>query len=304
VQFGERYGDLMPVAMWAAVPDGLLAEPPPAPIPGFGINMLGVDGVVKFPNYSYVAKERVWVNDPFDFTVGVFNARTGRSVGDLFYRGLPFQDLFAVIQALNAGRIPADTFRYQAPAQFERGPNGSMVFRYDAELFLDFSTFVWPLPDYNPSRGFRAPEGSVLDPFLKFQATAGGPRPTALKSGTIDEVSSFGDRVTLRYSIPCDTSNRNFSFEYVNASNETRGGTFRMENLASVTCTNARGSTAGPAQADIVTFSGFGTWSKDDDRHLATVQISTAPDSRFFIVQIDGGLLSNADTALTAETTP
>jgi hypothetical protein len=302
VQFGDRYGDLFPVAIWATVPDGVLVEPPPSPFPGFGINMLGVDGRVRFPNATYVATERVLVNDPFDFAVGVFNARTGKSVGDFVYRGLPFQTLFTVIQQLNAGRIPQDTFRFQGPASFERGPNGSLIFRYTSELFLDFSTFLWPTEDYNPARGFRAREGSVLDPFLKFQATVGGVPPRVIKTGEINEVSSFGDPVRLRYSIPCDIANKSFSFEYTNSTSASRGGAFRMDTLSAVTCTNARGSAAGPGDADIVTFSGFGTWSKDSDRHLATVQISTA--ARYFIVQIDGGLTSNADTILTAETEP
>jgi hypothetical protein len=304
IQFGDRYGDLVPVVVWAIVPEGALVEPPPSPLPGFGINMLGVDGKVNFPNYSYVATDRIWTNDPFDFAVGVINVKTGRSVGDFVFRGLPIQTLFTVIQTLNAGRIALDTFRYQGPAWFERGPNGSLVFRYNSEVFLDFATLLWPMPDYNPARGFRAGEGSLLDPFLKFQATAGGEKPVVVKSGQISEVSSFGDQVSLRYSIPCDISNKTYSFEYTNSANETRGGTFRLDTLSSVTCTNAGGSTAKPGDADIVTFSGFGTWSKDKDRHLATVQISTAPNSKFFIVQIDGGLVSNADTALTKETDP
>lgn len=304
VQFGDRYGDLVPVVIWALVPEGTIAEPPPSPIPGFGLNMLGVDGRVQFPNFTYVATDRIWVNDPFDFAVGVFNVKTGKSVGDFVYRGLPFQTLFVVIQELNAGRIPQDTFRYQGPASFERGPNGSLIFRYDGEVFLDFSTFLWPTPDYNPARGFRAGPGSLLNPFTKFQATTGGVKPVVVKSGEINERSSFGDQVGLRYSIPCDVSNKVSSFEYTNSANATRGGTFRMETLAAVTCTNARGSTAQPGGADIVTFSGFGSWSKDSAKHLATVQISTAADSRFWIVQIDGGLVSNADTIILEETYP
>jgi hypothetical protein len=43
-------------------------------------------------------------------------------------------------------------------------------------------------------------------------------------------------------------------------------------------------------------FTGFGTWSKDSDRHLATVQISVAPDAPYVSILIDGGSLSNVDT--------
>ena len=45
---------------------------------------------------------------------------------------------------------------------------------------------------------------------------------------------------------------------------------------------------------DTLVFTGYGTWSKDDDRHLATVQISVAPDAPFVGIQIDG-TLSNVD---------
>ncbi len=303
IQFGDRIGDLVPVAIWATVPDGFLVEPPPFPFPGFGINALGVDGKVSFPNDSYVAVDRVWVNDPFDFTVGAFNVKTGQSVGDLIYRGLPFQTLFTIILQLNAGRIPTDTFRFQGPAAFERGPNDSLVFRYNSEVLLDFSTFVWPTPDYNLSRGFRAGAGSTLDPFLKFQATSGGAKTTTVKTGDINQISSIGDPVKLHYSIPCDVADRNFSFEYTNSSTGSRGGVFHMDALASVSCTNARGSAAAPGDADIVSFTGFGSWSKDSNRHVATVQINTAASTPYFMVQVDG-TLSGADTILKAETQP
>ena len=45
---------------------------------------------------------------------------------------------------------------------------------------------------------------------------------------------------------------------------------------------------------DTVTFTGFGIWSKDNNPHLATVQISVAPDAPFVAIQIDGNL-SNVD---------
>jgi hypothetical protein len=303
VQFGDRYGDLVPVAIWAMLPEGFLAEPPAFPFAGFQINMLGADGKVTFPNYTYEAVERVWVSDPFDFAVGVFNVRTGKSVGDFVFRGLPFQTLLTVILQLNAGRIPTDTFRFQGPAAFERGPNGSLVFRYDGGVFLNFSTFLWPTPDYNPAYGFRAGEGSLLEPFLKFQASAGGEPARAFKSGDISEVSHFGDPIRIHYSIPCDVSEKSFSFNYTNSADAPRGGTFVMDSLTAVSCTNAHGSAAGPGEADIVSFAGTGSWSKDTDPHLATVQISTAPGAAFYIVQIDG-VLSSADTALEGETFP
>ncbi len=111
-------------------------------------------------------------------------------------------------------------------------------------------------------------------------------------------------RVTLDYSISCDISNKSFSFQYTNDSVESRGGKFVMDTLSAVSCSSPLGSTVSPGDADIVSFSGFGSWSSDKDRHLATVQVSTATGAKYFIVQIDGGLISNADTKLTEETNP
>jgi hypothetical protein len=257
---------------------------------------------VKFPNYTYEAHQRFITNDPFDFAVGVINLRTGKSIGDFIYRGLPLQDLFLVIQAMNAGRIPTETFRYKGPAWFEKGPNGSLVFRFRSELFLDFSTFLWPLPDYNPVHGFRAGDNTRLNPFLKFQGILGGSKPTAVKNGQINTVSMIGDPVSINYSIPCDpSSNQNFFFQYTNRSDSDRGGTFTMDALASSTCFNPAGSAAAPGDGDVVTFSGFGSWSKDSDQHLATVSISAKPGENFYILQIDG-FLSTAETQLDFET--
>jgi len=69
-----------------------------------------------------------------------------------------------------------------------------------------------------------------------------------------------------------------------------------------VSCTNARGSTAAPGDSDLVTFAGYGTWSKDSDRHLLTVQVNKS--TNYFIVQVDGGSVSNADSILKTETSP
>lgn len=304
IQFGDRYGDSVPVSVQAVWAEGLLAEPPPSPIPGFGLNMLGFDEFLRFPNYTFQPKEVAFAQDPYDIAVGILNLRTGKFLGDLVVRGLPVQDLLFAVQAINIGRIPQDTFRFQGPASFERGAGGSTIFRYNAEVFLDFDTLFWPDPDYNTARGWQVGKGAVLNPFFKIQASQSGVPPVVFKSGDVNERSSFGDAINLRYAIPCDVANPSFSFVYTNSANASRGGTFTMKTLASVTCTSARGSTTGPGDADIVTFSGFGSWSKDDDLHLATVQISTAPDSRYWAVQIDGGLLSNANNKPAARPVP
>jgi len=71
-----------------------------------------------------------------------------------------------------------------------------------------------------------------------------------------------------------------------------------MTSLANVHCTNSRSSQLSPGDYDTVSFSGFGSWSKDKENglHLATVQISTSKDFPYVSVMIDGGLTSNANT--------
>ena len=52
-----------------------------------------------------------------------------------------------------------------------------------------------------------------------------------------------------------------------------------------------------PGEADTVTFTGVGMWSQDTSRpHVASVQVSTAPDAPYVSILIDGGLMSNVNT--------
>ncbi|MBK9169939.1 MAG: hypothetical protein IPM24_21100 [Bryobacterales bacterium] len=295
MQFGSRYGDVVPVSIWALPPGALLAEPPPSPLPGFGISLLGHDERLVFPNFTYEPKEVALSSDPFDTSIGIVDLRTGRFLGDLVYRGFPAQDLLFTILALNGGRVPPDSFRWRGPARFERAPNGGTYFRMNADVFLDFSTFIFPEPDYNPARGWRAgPEGE-LNPFLNFEAYRPGGTPASVRSGQYTGLrSSFGDTVSLGFSIPC-AGDGPASFEYTNGASAARGGTFRMETLGYVNCFNSRQSTLPAGSYDTISFTGFGTWSKDDEVHLATVQVSEAEGQFYWSVQVDGGLLSNAN---------
>ena len=79
-----------------------------------------------------------------------------------------------------------------------------------------------------------------------------------------------------------------------------------MNRIASVHCMNSRGS-SGAGNYEIVTISGFGAWSKDDDAsapRFATAQFSAAPDAPYasiFVFQnpdpvTSDVVLSNANT--------
>lgn len=315
VQFGERTGDFLPVAINTLPPPALFAEPPAAPPPLnlFTLGLIGHDEKLRFPNYTYETKQTVLLEDSFDLPMGVIDLKTGRLVGGLIYRGLPVQDLLVAIINANLGRIPTDTFRFRGPASFEKGPGGETVFRYDASVFLDFETFTFPRPDYNPAFGWISGPGSDLQPFLRMQAMRqpDGPRPTftMTASGT-NVLSSFEERFTYNFSVPCDAVGKAATFTYTN-SNPTSGGTFRMARIAAVNCSNSRNSKLPAGQFDTIQFTGFGTWSEDDDLHLATVHFSNAPDLKtgtggppYISIQIDGATKSRAHTKPPEKTFP
>jgi hypothetical protein len=299
VQFGPRNpGGTVPFSISTLPPGGLLAPIPdaPAPLNLFKITMLGHDERLFFPNFTYVTADPVLLEDGFDPAIGVLNPQTGAALGDFLYRGVPAQSLFDAIINLNITRIPLDTFRHRGPARFDRGPNGEAIFRYNGKLPLTYDTFLFPSPDYdNPNAAFVAGSGSLLNPFMRFQAMRIADQPNVVRSGTAQNVvSSFGQRFSYSYSVPCNPEGGgNPTFEYTN---QDDGGTFRMDSLSHVSCFHSPRSTRGPGDYDIISFTGYGTWSEDDDPHTANVQVSTAPGEEYVSIQIDGGLISKVHT--------
>ncbi|MBI3941333.1 MAG: hypothetical protein HY315_10915, partial [Acidobacteria bacterium] len=295
-QFGARNGDFVPVAFNTLPPAGLLAPPPAFPLAGLSLGLLGHDERLRFPRQTYDVKDVAIIDDPFDVAVGELNLKTGQLVGGLRWRTFWNQDLLTALLVQNSGRIPPQSFLLQGPALFQKGPNEEFLFRYDAIEFRPFDTFIFPSPDLNPATAFRAGPGSVLSPFFRMQGALPTDLPRSVMTGSQSSVlSSFGDRFSFTYTIPCDPAGRPAAFEYINA-NPTRGGTFKMENLASVACINSRTSRQPAGSYDTLTFSGFGTWSRDSEPHIATVQISIAPDAPYVSILIDGGQVSNVNT--------
>ena len=74
-----------------------------------------------------------------------------------------------------------------------------------------------------------------------------------------------------------------------------------MDSLGAVTCLNQRGTSPAAGTFNSIVFSGLGSWSKDEDRHLASVQVN---DDGFVSILVDGGQLSNANSPLTSEPLP
>lgn len=297
-QFGDQSGDYVPVAFNALPPRGLLAPPPAFPINGLSLGFLGHDERLSFPTTTYDVTSVAITDDPFDVPVGEYNTRTGQFVGGLQWRTFWNQSLLIAILNQNNGRILPQSFFIRGPAQFQTGPNNEILFRYNGIEYRPFAGFTFPSPDYNnTANAFTAGAGSVLTPFFRMQAALPTDTPTALMTGSQASVkSSWGDVFSFSYSIPCAPAGKSGSFTYTDTSTDSRGGTFTMNNLSSVACLNSLTSTQPPGNYDTLTFSGYGSWSKDSDLHLANVQVSTAPDAPYVSIQIDGGGLSVVDT--------
>ncbi|OFW35927.1 MAG: hypothetical protein A3J28_10430 [Acidobacteria bacterium RIFCSPLOWO2_12_FULL_60_22] len=294
IQFGPWSGDTVSFVIQSMVPEGLLANPPKSPFgPGFVPSLLGQDEFLRFPLITYRLKKVALVDEPFDIIHGAVNLKTGRVIGEMPYPSFFVQDLALALFEQNDGRISPDAFPVKVlkklPSQpqttyglFEKGVNGQLVFRFSGEHKRTFFTYRFPSPDLVKGNSFLALSPfAELDLFLRIQAVQTVDTPRVRKTGAETNVlSSIGDRFSYSYSIPCNPAGESFSFEYTNFNPGTSGGTFRMNRLAAVHCVNSRTSTLPPGDYDTVTFSGFGTWSKDKPDsapRFVTGQISTSP---------------------------
>jgi hypothetical protein len=272
IQFGPRTGDTVPFAVTSLVPEGLLADPPESDILGHGPlpGLLGQEEFLRFPLVTYHLQRVVFVDEPYNFPQGEINLKTGRVIGRMVYPSFYGQSIADVLFNQNAPRIDKVPFMLIANyALFEKSPDGATVFRYSGEHKRSFATYLFPSPDFVLANAFLGGPNSSLDLFLNLRAILpAGPSPDRRSGGASNVLSSLGDSFSYNYSIPCEGAGT-ASFEYTNASS----GTFHLTRLGAVTCF-----------ADTVTFSAFGTWSKDAigaDPRFATVQISTSPDAPY-----------------------
>ena len=299
IQFGEPSGGSVPFAVSSMPPAALLAEPPASPLsfPGLAIGLLGHDEYLRFPLQTYSMVEVAEADEPFDLQLGSIDLRTGRVIGDLVYRGFIAQNIIFQVLAQNDGRIAPDPWNFRGPSSFEKGVNGQNIFRFQGTVRAPFTGFRFPSPDLIKAHSWVAGEGSYLDPYMTMQAMSTPSVIPSVKSGSATAVSSRLDTFTYSYTMPCDPAGQPFSFQYTN-NNSTKGGTFKMNSLANVHCFNSRTGELGSADYDVVTFSGFGSWSTDKDNglHFAAVQVSTAPNAPYVSVTIDAGYTSNAHT--------
>ena len=295
IQFGPRTGDTVSFVLKSQVPEGLLANPPESPFgPGFAPSLLGHEEFLRFPRLTYRLKEVALVDEPFDIIHGAVNLKTGRVIGEMPYPSFFVQDLAFRLFEQNDGRVSTDAFPVKAlqpdPGQprttygfFEKGVNGQLVFRFSGRHKRSFFTFRFPSPDFIKANSFLALSPfATLYLFLRIQAvmTVDAPR-VRLSGGATNVLSSVGDRFSYGYSIPCNPAGQTFSFDYTNFNPGHFGGTFIMKRLAAVECFNSRTSQRPPGDYDTISFSGFGTWSKDEPDsapRFAAVHVSTNPE--------------------------
>jgi hypothetical protein len=299
VQFGERFGDSLPVAIATLPLGGLLLQPEDSPIaqafPGrLPAGLLGHDEFLRFALRTYFLDNVELVDDPFDLALGAVDVKTGYLLSDLTHRGFINQNLFFALVRVEP-RTPRSSFYFRGPACFERGVNGQLIYRFNGAVHIPYPEgFLFPAPDL--ATGYAAGPNSALDPFLRLQAMNGGEFSGTGKRGSADSViASNGNRFSYGYAIPSTPQQGKAVFEYTN---HTQGGTFCMLVLAWASFTHSRGRPDPAGEADTVTFTGYGTWSKDLGKrlHVATVQVSTSRDFPYVSIQIDGGMVSNVNT--------
>jgi len=303
VQFGPREGDAVPFQMRVMPPEGLFADPPNSPIlgPGFRGFLLGANQQLHFPLATYNQHKLVFADEVFNRATGMIDLKSGQVVGEFIY---PMYIDQTVIEALipdNNGRVSTDPFFMVAmrPPQdpedpnyafFEKGANGQTTLRFNMFHKRSFETFCFPQPTYLPNACWIGPSGSNLNIFGKFQAghlaNPADPGP-AVMSDNRTFTSSVGDTVNYNFSVPCDAAGKQFSFVYTNNNAGSSGGTFTMNHLVSVNCTNSHVSTAAPGQYDQVSIVGFGTWSKDPQVGPGVAALPTQPRLATASISID-----------------
>jgi hypothetical protein len=297
IQFGERSRDSVPVMISTLVPGGMFATPPDSPMaqafPGrLSLGLLGHDEVLHFPQASYAMHGVCFVDDPFEFSIGSVDLKTGRFLGPLLYRGFIVQDMLLALMALEP-RTPKSSFYFRGPAAFEKDASGQTVFSFNGTVRVPYPEgFGFPRPDLKST--FTVGPNSALDPYLYIQAMDGiAPPPEGKAGGARNVLASNGQRFSYNYSIPGYSAGKPASFEYAN---ETTGGTFRMGSLVWVNFSNG-GRACPPGECEVVTFTAIGLWSQDTQRpHMATVQISTNAAMPYVSILIDGGMISNVNT--------
>ncbi|MDP6038116.1 MAG: hypothetical protein QGG64_06170, partial [Candidatus Latescibacteria bacterium] len=310
VQFGQRCGDSVPVAITTLNPGGFLGHalkdnPLSEELPGSKAMMPLLPGphghseFLRFPQQTYFLNNVYSIDDPFDLSVGMVNLKTGKLLTSVLQRGLISQNLFFALIRVEP-RTPKSSFYFRGPACFEKGPQGETVFRFDGEVRVVYpGQYYFPSP--NMGSGFKVLSDSTLDPFMWLQAMHGESPTNFVKKGEAEDVvASTGEHFSYSYEIPSEPEDHAASFVYTNHSQD---GAFVLNSLTWVSFTNSRESTLKEGNYDTVSFTGYGTWQKagQESLQMITAQISTSRKTPYVSIQINGGFVSNVNTKPTDE---
>lgn len=305
VQFGQRCGDSIPIAVTTLNPGGFLGHalkdnPLSETLPGSEAKMPLLPGphghneFLRFPQQTYFLNNVYSIDDPFDLSVGMVHVKTGKVINEILQRGLISQNLFFALIRVEP-RTPKQSFFFRGPARFEKGAHDQTVFRFDGEVRVVYPG-LYNFPSPNLGSSFVVRTESTLDPFMWLQAMHLPAAGDAVKKGNVEDVvASTGERFSYKYDIPADPERHTASFEYVNHS---QGGSFQMHSLTWVSFTNSRETKPKDGAFDTVSFSGYGTWEKAGQKSLQMVsaQISTSRKTPYVSIQINGGFVSNVNT--------
>jgi hypothetical protein len=298
VQTGEPFGNAMPVVVSLLGPGGLLGQTPPPPLssvfPGrLTPGPMGHDEFLRFPTRNYFLDGVTLVDDPFDLSVGAIDLRTGRFINRLLHRGFIGQDLFFSLVRVEP-RTPQASFLFRGPAVID-STHGRPVFRLRAAVRVPYPAgFLFPSPDLTTA--IQIGEGSVLDPYLWLRAAQDEEMPKLLSQSRKDVHASTGELFSYRLDYRHERA-QPLMFEYTNSS---QAGTFRLEALSWIGLSRVTSGQRG--EVEVLSFAGFGTWSKDRTGriHQAAAQIAAGAEE-YISIQIDGGLVSNVNTKPTEE---
>jgi hypothetical protein len=300
LQFGERAGNSVPVAVYHLQPGGFLAPFPATPVTDlFPASLppgpIGFNEFLRFPLRTYSLNDLAILDDPFDISVGSVDLSTGETLLPLLHRAFINQDLiFALIRI--APETAKTFFLFRGPARLEKGMDGQPVFRFQGSILIPYPAGLqFPKPDLATGYTNLGKE-AFLDPFLWIHAIQDSKAAHVVKKGSASKVlASTGDRFSYSYLIPSDPAGRKALFEY---DNHTQQGKFRLHSLAWIGFSNSGTSRAKAGESDTVTFTGYGIWSKGGVNSLqqAAVQVSTSPERPYVGIQIGGGFVSNVNT--------
>jgi hypothetical protein len=299
VQFGPRCGDSVPVAISHLDSGGILNQMQPSPITTVFPGRLyhgprGFNEFLRFPLRTYSLDDLAILDDPFDISMGMVDLRTGRILNNLLHRGFINQDLIFALLRVEA-RTPKDSFYFRGPARFEKGVGGRLGFRFQGTVRVPYPAgFLFPKP--NLTMGFPIGPDSVLDPFLWIRAVQDDTAANIVKEGgNTNTLSSSGEMFSYRYRIPSNPTQESALFEYENL---TQDGSFRLHSLSWIGFGNSLDSVSTPNEYDVISFSGFGIWTKDGRHSLqqVAVQISTVATAPYVGIQIGSGDVSDVNT--------